>query len=166
MRIAFETIIATIIVPVFAILGIPYFILNRSGKGWPLDLGVIQVSMIAMGMLGMVMIVWVSYAFVTRGKGTPIPFDPPTDFVASGAFRFVRNPMYVGVITTLLSETVFFGSVGLLIYTCLLWLTLHIFLVVFEEPQLKRRFGGSYEDYLKSTPRWIPRLPARGRDKA
>lgn len=34
--------------------------------------------------------------FVTRGEGTPAPFDPPRKFVAAGPYKFVRNPMYIG----------------------------------------------------------------------
>jgi len=74
-------------------------------------------------------------------------------------FRYVRNPMYVGALLVLLGEALLFRSVWIVLYAAGLWLVLHTFLVVFEEPQLGRRFGSSYRAYVESTPRWIPHLP-------
>ncbi len=94
-----------------------------------------------------------------EGKGTPIPIAPPTRLVINGLYRYVRNPMYVGAILIVLAETAYFSSLYLLLYTAGLWAMLHTSLVIFEEPQLKRRFGKDYEQYLTEVPRWIPRLP-------
>jgi protein-S-isoprenylcysteine O-methyltransferase Ste14 len=114
---------------------------------------------LGISLVGAGMVVWVGYAFVTRGKGTPVPIDPPRRFVADGLFRYVRNPMYVGALLVLLGEALLFRSVWIVLYAAGLWLVLHTFLVVFEEPQLGRRFGSSYRAYVESTPRWIPHLP-------
>ena len=67
--------------------------------------------------------------------------------------------MYVGAILIVLGEALYFRSGWLLVYMVGLWATLHTALIVFEEPQLRRRFGAEYEQYLKAVPRWIPRLP-------
>ena len=158
MRIVAET---TIIVPGVAIFGIPSLILRWIGKGWLSSFTLLHTLSLSIGLLGMGMVVWVSYSFVSKGRGTPIPLDPPTEFVASGLFRYVRNPMYVGVLLTLLSEMLFFQSAWLLAYSAVLWLILHTFLLLIEEPQLKARFGESYHEYLESTPRWVPRMPHR-----
>jgi len=159
MRKSIETILATILVPGVAAILIPYLILRLSRHAWSWRLGLFQIVAIFVGLVGFLMVIWVSYAFVTKGGGTPIPLDPPDRFVASGLFRYVRNPMYVGALLVILSEAIGFGSLWLCVYAFLLWLALHLFLVFFEEPQLKRRFGESYRVYLLTTPRWIPRQP-------
>lgn len=166
MRKTIETILATLIVPGGAVLLIPYLILTRTAHAWPVQIGFLQVLSLVGGITGISMVIWVSYAFVQEGNGTPIPIDPPEHFVANGLFKVVRNPMYFGAIFVLFSEVIFFGSLWLALYACLLWLALHTFLVVFEEPQLKNRFGEPYQHYLESTPRWIPRLSRRAKPNA
>ncbi len=58
--------------------------------GWTRVLGI--ALMAAGGTLAFTCIA----TFVTRGEGTPAPFDPPRKFVATGPYQFVRNPMYEG----------------------------------------------------------------------
>jgi protein-S-isoprenylcysteine O-methyltransferase Ste14 len=154
-----EATLATIVVPGGAVVLVPWLILRTAAAPSPRNLGLLELVAIPLAALGAAMIVWVSAAFVRLGHGTPVPIDPPTTFVAAGLFRYVRNPMYVGVLTVLLAETIFFRSLPILIYALAIGLALHVFLVAFEEPQLKRRFGDSYVRYLAATPRWIPRLP-------
>jgi protein-S-isoprenylcysteine O-methyltransferase Ste14 len=166
MRKIIETIFATILVPGAAVILIPYLLYSGSGMHWPARIGFLHGLSILGGLTGLGMIVWVSIVFVIRGGGTPIPLDPPSRFVASGLFRYVRNPMYVGATLVLACEAVFFLSPILAFYTFVLWFALHIFLVVIEEPQLERRFGESYRIYLNTTPRWIPRLAVRDRHKS
>jgi protein-S-isoprenylcysteine O-methyltransferase Ste14 len=66
--------------------------------------------------------------------------------------------MYVGALLIILAEAIYFRSLPLVLYAAGLWIILHTFIIVFEEPQLKRRFGLPYEQYLQEDPRWIPRL--------
>ena len=68
--------------------------------------------------------------------------------------------MYVGILLVIIAEAIFFRSAWLLLYASLLWLAAHSFVVLIEEPQLEKRFGVSYKDYVKRTPRWIPRPPS------
>jgi Phospholipid methyltransferase len=107
------------------------------------------------------MIVAVSTTFVRHGKGTPIPTDPPGRLVIVGLFHYVRNPMYEGALLVLVAETAYFRYLGLLLYAAGLWAALHTFLVLVEEPQLRKRFGADYEQYLRRVPRWIPCGPWR-----
>lgn len=151
--------LATLIVPGIATVLVPYLILNASGGVSPIRLGPIELISAAVAIVGAGMIVWVSTAFVMRGAGTPVPVLPPREFVASGLYRFVRNPMYVGALLILLGEALFFQSGWILLYASLIWLALHGFVVLFEEPQLERRFGDSYARYKAVTPRWLPRRP-------
>jgi protein-S-isoprenylcysteine O-methyltransferase Ste14 len=95
--------------------------------------------------------------FVTRGEGTPAPFDPPRKFVAAGPYRFVRNPMYIGGFTVLLGFGLYEQSPAILLFTLPWLLAAHVFVIVYEEPHLRSTFGGPYDDYCRSVRRWLPR---------
>ena len=97
--------------------------------------------------------------FVIRGRGTPAPFDPPEEFVALGPYKYVRNPMYVGGLALLIGFGLYLRSVSILILAVGLFLLVHSFVVFFEEPQLQKRFGATYEKYRQDVPRWIPGAP-------
>jgi len=95
--------------------------------------------------------------FVVRGRGTPSPLDPPVHFVATGLYRRVRNPMYVSIGLVLLGETLLWQAPVLLLYLAALGVTVHAFVVLYEEPHLGRTFGDEYARYVASVPRWIAR---------
>src|SRR3989475_4958828 len=42
--------------------------------------------------------------FPVVGRGTPAPFDPPRELVATGLYRWVRNPMYLSALLLLVGE--------------------------------------------------------------
>ena len=97
--------------------------------------------------------------FVVRGEGTPAPFDAPRRFVASGPYRFARNPMYVGAIALLAGLALVLEApsvLGLALAACFFS---NLFVILVEEPGLARRFGESYAAYRRTTNRWIPSLP-------
>jgi protein-S-isoprenylcysteine O-methyltransferase Ste14 len=95
--------------------------------------------------------------FVTRGEGTPAPFDPPRKFVAAGPYRFVRNPMYIGGFVVLFGFGLYERSAAILLFA-LPWLLLaHLFVIVYEEPHLRATFGLEYDRYCRSVRRWLPR---------
>jgi protein-S-isoprenylcysteine O-methyltransferase Ste14 len=96
--------------------------------------------------------------FAVSGRGTLAPIDPPRKLVRVGLYRHVRNPMYVGVVTALLGEALFFQSRALATYAVVVWLVFHSFVVLYEEPHLRHAFGPDYDDYRSAVPRWIPRL--------
>ena len=100
--------------------------------------------------------------FVVIGRGTPAPFDPPRQFVAVGPYRCVRNPMYIGGALLLAGFALYLRSGAALMF-CLPWLLLtHIFVLLYEEPALRSKFGAQYETYCRTVPRWIPRFSSRG----
>jgi protein-S-isoprenylcysteine O-methyltransferase Ste14 len=101
--------------------------------------------------------------FALQGLGTPAPILPTRHLVVSGLYRYVRNPMYVGVLAIILGQGLLFGDGRLFAYGVLLWLGVHVFVVGYEEPTLRRSFGTEYEAFRRNVPRWIPRLsPWRG----
>lgn len=96
--------------------------------------------------------------FVFVGRGTLMPNVPTERLVVSGLYRFARNPMYVGDLVALAGETILFRSPGLALYTVLVWITLHQFILRYEEPTLHRRHPQDYPRYQHNVPRWLPRL--------
>ena len=88
------------------------------------------------------------------GKGTPVPIEPPKEFVASGLYKFVRNPMYVSYITIYFALCFISGSLLLLFFTLLCIPAVHLAVVLIEEPSLEKRFGNTYLEYKKRVKRW------------
>lgn len=98
------------------------------------------------------------WEFAHSGRGTLSPVDPPRRLVIRGLYRYVRNPMYLSVTTIVLGEVLLTGSGGLLVYWLTWFVLVNIVVMGYEEPDLRRRFGQSYEDYTRKVGRWIPRL--------
>lgn len=90
------------------------------------------------------------------GRGTPAIWDPPRFLSRRGQYRFVRNPMYLAVILVVIGETLIFNRALAAVYTAALWLGFHLFVTLYEEPDLTKRFGDSYRDYCRTVPRWLP----------
>jgi protein-S-isoprenylcysteine O-methyltransferase Ste14 len=108
--------------------------------------------------VGAVILLWCIWEFAHRGRGTLAPFDEPRKFVVQGLYRYVRNPMYVGVVLILLGESSFFWSGPLLLYTILFFVAFNIFVMAYEEPRLRSKFGAEYEQYCTRIGRWVPSL--------
>ncbi len=96
--------------------------------------------------------------FVLEGMGTPAPVAPPERLVIGGAYRHVRNPMYVAVLAAILGQALLLGQVTLLAYAAFMWLVFAAFVRLYEEPELARRFGADYDAYRRAVPAWLPRL--------
>jgi protein-S-isoprenylcysteine O-methyltransferase Ste14 len=96
--------------------------------------------------------------FALQGLGTPAPIAPPQNLVVTGLYRYVRNPMYVAVVSVILGQAILFGDWRLMIYGGLMWLAFHAFVLAYEEPVLAQIFGAEYQDFRANVPRWIPRL--------
>ncbi len=96
--------------------------------------------------------------FLNKGDGTPAPWDPPKKLVIKGPYRYVRNPMITGAILILISESLFFGSYPLALWTLLFFIMNTIYFPLFEEKNLEKKFGKKYTDYQNNVPRWLPRL--------
>lgn len=96
--------------------------------------------------------------FAVQGLGTPAPVFPTRHLVVTGLYRYVRNPMYVAVVSTILGQGLVFGNVALLEYGGLVWVLFHLFVLGYEEPTLSASFGAEYKVFCAEVPRWIPRL--------
>lgn len=111
---------------------------------------------------GLSVYTWCVWDFASFGSGTPAPVDAPSRLVVRGLYRYVRNPMYVGVLLIILAWAGWFLSLRLLGYAALIAIIFHLFVTVYEEPALRRRFGSEYEGYTAKVRRWIPRIPPGG----
>jgi protein-S-isoprenylcysteine O-methyltransferase Ste14 len=92
------------------------------------------------------------------GQRTLAPWDPTRRMVASGPYRFVRNPMISGVALMLIGEALFWGSSATAIWAAAFIAINHLYFVVLEEPGLESRFGDDYRVYRENVPRWFPRI--------
>ena len=97
--------------------------------------------------------------FVVEGLGTPAPVAPPGRLVVGGIYRWVRNPMYVAVIATILGQALLLGRWVLVEWALVFWAMTAAFVHLYEEPNLRQRFGADYEEYLRTVPGWLPRPP-------
>jgi protein-S-isoprenylcysteine O-methyltransferase Ste14 len=146
-----RVLIAMVILPGTAGVLIPWLIVDGSDLSPFAWLAVPPIA------FGIALSAWCVVEFATRGRGTPAPWDAPRHFVASGPYRAVRNPMYLAAAAVVLGEAIAFGSLALIAYLIALITVWHLFVVMYEEPTLARRFGTQYEEYRRAVPGWWPR---------
>jgi len=107
-------------------------------------------------LLGTGLVIWTIVLFKTEGEGTPNPKLPPSNFVVSGPYKYCRNPMGLGGWLTLLGQAAIYYSPSLLGISILFAIIIYFNAMFVEEPELRKRFGNPYEDYVKQVPRFIP----------
>lgn len=95
--------------------------------------------------------------FVKAG-GTPVPAAPTERLVVSGFNRYVRNPMYVGLLLAIIGQALLFGNLWLLAHAVAAWAVPAAFVRWYEEPTLARTYGAEYQEYRRAVPAWLPRL--------
>jgi protein-S-isoprenylcysteine O-methyltransferase Ste14 len=151
----------TFLLPGTVTVLIPLWLTSSRGAGTFSNHQVLRYfgfPLIAIGSSGLLWCIW---DFFSAGQGTLAPVDPPKHLVVRGLYRYVRNPMYVSVVTILLGEAIFFMSLPVLIEAVVFIVLAYLFVVRYEEPVLRRQFGKSYERYTKTVRRWIPRYRSR-----
>jgi protein-S-isoprenylcysteine O-methyltransferase Ste14 len=149
---AVRNLLFTLVVPGLGAVALPRWILT-SGDGAPVTTRWYAVGVIAVGAILYLACVWI---FAVVGRGTPGPWDAPRHFVAVGPYRWVRNPIYLAALLVVLGEAWLFVSRSLLLYTGAMAIFFHLFVVGYEEPQLRRAFGQTYVDYTRRVRRWLP----------
>lgn len=131
---------------------VPWLITGWHVRG-PLAVQVLGVLLIVVGLVPVVH----AFAQFARAGGTPMPLAPTERLVVSGFNRYVRNPMYFGLLVVLLGQALVFGSLGVVLYAAVMWLVTASFVRWYEEPALLRRFGAQYAAYRAAVPAWWPR---------
>jgi protein-S-isoprenylcysteine O-methyltransferase Ste14 len=156
-------VLSILLLPVMVAVVLPRWILLNSAATdtrWPP--GTAGIAARALGVLlmaaGVGLVAWCITLFARVGKGTLAPWDPTSQLVAVGPYRYTRNPMITGVATVLVGEALVTGSRHLG-YLALVFVAFnHLYFLLVEEPGLEERFGEPYRDYKRSVPRWLPRL--------
>jgi protein-S-isoprenylcysteine O-methyltransferase Ste14 len=147
----------TILVPGAVTVYIPSLILGQTH--FPDTWELLQWFALLLAVTGIIVLLHCIVTFAINGRGTLSPLDAPRHLVVRGLYRYIRNPMYCGVLLILLAEATFFKSVALLQYAGGWVLLIHLVVVLYEEPTLHRQFGDSYDDYCRVVHRWIPGKP-------
>ena len=159
MSLFLKNLLFTLLVPGFVAGWVPLRWFARRPQ-WPDDwLGHHLAGTVIFG-TGLVVYLHCVWLFATKGRGTPAPVDPPKKLVQRGLYRWMRNPMYVGVLAVVAGETVFLWSIDIGVYLFCLACCFHLWVILYEEPALDFSFGAMYEDYRREVPRWWPRRPA------
>jgi protein-S-isoprenylcysteine O-methyltransferase Ste14 len=109
-------------------------------------------------LVGLTIIVITISSFIRIGKGTLAPWSPTKKLVVKGLYKYVRNPMILGVFTVLLGEALSLWSQNILIWAGAFFIINTIYFIIYEEPDLEKRFGDEYREYKKQVPRWLPRV--------
>lgn len=152
-----KTLIFTLLVPGVFLVLVPYLLLYSSGDRFAVDIGSIRYFGLIPMLLGVLVYIRCAWSFISVGRGTPVPIDPPKNLVVQGLYKYMRNPMYIGVLSLLIGGAIFFVSLVLIFFAVFAFLCFHLFVVAYEEPTLRKKFGDSYRKYCESVPRWIPR---------
>ena len=139
---------------------IPWALTGWRARDTPLDWAPLRVAGAAIVVAGIAVLVPSFLRFVVEGVGTPAPVAPTERLVVGGLYRYLRNPMYVAVVATIVGQAFLFGSPLLLLYAALVSAAFVAFVRWYEEPVLRRRFGAEYEAYRRAVPAWRPRLRA------
>jgi len=130
----------------------------------PLGVSALRVAGVLLIAAGTPVVLDSFVRFAIQGLGTPAPVFPTRHLVVTGLYRYVRNPMYVGVVTVICGQGLLLGDARVFAYAACVWGLFHLFVLGYEEPKLRRSFGGEYEEYSANVPRWIPRsTPWMGR---
>lgn len=119
---------------------------------WNLLTGLFIIS------IGLYVVIVTISTFIRIGKGTLAPWSPTKKLITGGIYGHVRNPMILGVLTVLIGEAIAILSINIFLWALIFFIINNIFFVLYEEPNLEKKFGNEYLEYKRNVPRWIPRF--------
>lgn len=152
MLLFLKNLLFTLLVPGTVAVYVPVFLISHPA----FELRAVAVTGVPLLLAGSAIYLWCLWDFGSRGRGTPLPLDPPKNLVVRGLYRYTRNPMYIGVLSTIFGWALFFSSTGIAIYGICAALFFHAIVLVVEEPVLKHTFGAAYDKYCAKVNRWLP----------
>lgn len=151
MLLFLKNLVFTLLVPATVAGYLPWLIV----RGQPIDSpGRLIVSMTLFA-IGATIYLWCVWDFASFGRGTPAPIDAPKRLVVRGLYRYTRNPMYVGVLIIIVAWAALAPILTLLVYGLCVGTAFHMFIVLYEEPHLRKVFGLEYKQYCSRVGRWL-----------
>ena len=146
--------IISFILPGIVLIIVPFYIEP--------DISIKQILALVTGLflmcIGLFIMTLTISLFIRIGKGTLAPWSPTKKLVIKGIYGHVRNPMISGVLIVLTGESIAILSLNIFIWAVIFFIINNLYFVIYEEPNLEKRFGHEYKEYKKNVPRWIPRL--------
>lgn len=86
----------------------------------------------------------------------PHSIEKASSLVTNGVYRFTRNPMYLGLLSFLISWGLWLGTLlGLIVGPLFYVFTLTRLQIFPEERMLRSTFGADYESYCRDVRRWL-----------
>jgi protein-S-isoprenylcysteine O-methyltransferase Ste14 len=161
VRAAIGSIVFLVVAPGVVAGLIPYALTQWQASDTPLVFVTAGVALVAAGAL---VLLQAFARFVIEGIGTPAPVASTERLVVGGAYRYVRNPMYLAVGSVILGQALLLGRAVLFGYLAIFAVAVASFVRLYEEPTLKARYGREYDQYCEQVPRWLPTL--RSGDRA
>ena len=159
----FQVLRSILILPFNVLMTIPFLIFYFSdGEQSPLLISLSKWVIIPSSAIFLVTGLTLMYKsislFYKKGKGTLAPWNPTQKLVVEGPYQYVRNPMISGVLCVLIAESLFLKSSYVFCWMLLFFVINYVYFITKEEPDLAKRFGADYKNYMKNVPRWVPRI--------
>jgi protein-S-isoprenylcysteine O-methyltransferase Ste14 len=152
---ALRSLLFLIVAPGMVAGYIPLGLLRWGSK---IETGIFAYLALPLWLIGGTILLWSFWNFLNEGHGTPAPIDPPKELVAVGFYRYVRNPMYDAIFAINIGHFLWFGYRNLFMCAIAVFVAFDLFVLFYEEPTLRRKFGAAYEEYCRRVPRWIPHI--------
>lgn len=154
----FGSLLFTIVVPGTVSGLVPWLMTGWHRAADPFGLPGARCLGVMLVTLGLPVLLVAICKFAIEGLGTPSPTAPTRYLVISGPHRFVRNPMYIAVVSIIVGQALILAQPELLWYAAIVALATATFVRVYEEPTLRRQFGDEYDRYRKAVHAWVPRI--------
>ena len=131
------------------------WLLSRWAPFEQMELGAWRYAGLGPIVIGVAGLLWCFFDFVTKGRGTPNPLDPPRKLVVNALYRYSRNPMYAAGVMVLCGEALWFERPILFGWAAIIFVVFTLFVALYEEPKLRELFGDEYKQYRRSVRRWL-----------
>jgi protein-S-isoprenylcysteine O-methyltransferase Ste14 len=166
MTLFLKNLVFSVLAPGSVGLWFPLWIAARGGAVLAFPSSPAQGAALIPVAVGAAIYLWCAWNFAVHGRGTPAPIDAPKVLVVQGLYRYVRNPMYLGVGLAIAGWWLYFRTDVLLIYGAALMMVVQLFVLFYEEPHLRGLFGEPYDRYCGQVRRWMPGKPFSERPPA
>ena len=158
---AFGSLVFFVIAPGIVAGVLPWYLTEGWSPNDSRDGAMLTITGVTLVVAGSLALIGTFALYVWEGSGTPAPVAPTEELVVRGLNRYVRNPMYLAVVTVIVGQALILDQPGLLVYAAVAWATMAAFAHWYEEPHLRGQFGQQYEAYCESVPAWIPHRTRR-----